>query len=55
MLGAALYGQMPAYLDFAEEALKTAAVTPDFKRRLLESFPDYGGLKVIGHRMRFLF
>ena len=50
-----LYDQMLAYLAFAEEALKAAADAADFKRRLLGRFPDYGGVKIVDHQLRFLF
>jgi hypothetical protein len=46
---------MIAYLDFAEEALKSSASAPEFKRRILDGFPDYGCRKVLDHQLRFLF
>jgi glyoxylase-like metal-dependent hydrolase (beta-lactamase superfamily II) len=49
------YDDMIAYLDFAEEALKSSASAPEFKRRILDRFPDYGCRKVLDHELRFLF
>jgi glyoxylase-like metal-dependent hydrolase (beta-lactamase superfamily II) len=53
--GKALYDEMVAYLDFAEEALKTSSTAEEFRERILDRFPDYGCHKVLDHQMRFLF
>jgi len=53
--GLELYDHMLEYLDFAESALETAADTASFRRKLVERFPDYGGIKVVDHQLRFLF
>jgi glyoxylase-like metal-dependent hydrolase (beta-lactamase superfamily II) len=53
--GRKLYDQMINYLDYAEKELKSSASAPDFKRRILERFPDYGCRKVLDHQLRFLF
>jgi glyoxylase-like metal-dependent hydrolase (beta-lactamase superfamily II) len=53
--GAELYDGMLEYLDFAEDALKKASDAADFKRRVLERFPDYDGVKIVDHQLRFLF
>jgi glyoxylase-like metal-dependent hydrolase (beta-lactamase superfamily II) len=53
--GKALYDEMIAYLDFAEAALKQSTSATEFKRRILERFPDYGAVKVLDHQLRFLF
>jgi glyoxylase-like metal-dependent hydrolase (beta-lactamase superfamily II) len=53
--GPELYDRMLDYLDFAEDALKAAADRDDFKRRILDRFPDYGARKVLDHQLRFLF
>jgi len=50
-----LYDQTSEYLDFAEESLTAARDRADFKRRLLDRFPDNGCLKVLDHQLRFLF
>jgi hypothetical protein len=46
---------MGDYLDYAESALEASADKTDFKRRLLECFPDHGARKIVDHQMRFLF
>jgi glyoxylase-like metal-dependent hydrolase (beta-lactamase superfamily II) len=53
--GVEVYDQMRDYIDFAEDALAKASDRADFKRRLLERFPDYGGVKIAEHQLRFLF
>jgi glyoxylase-like metal-dependent hydrolase (beta-lactamase superfamily II) len=53
--GKALYDAMIAYLDFAEGELATSATASEFKRRMLQRYPDYGCLKVLDHQLRFLF
>src|SRR5215470_9287834 len=53
--GKTLYDETIVYLDFAEDALKASATAPEFKRRLLDRFPDYGCHKVLDHQLRFLF
>ena len=51
----ALYDGMIDYLNFAEGALKRSASGAEFKQRILEHYPDYGGGKVLDHQLRFLF
>jgi len=53
--GKDLYDQMLEYVDFAENALKAAKDRNDFKQRLLEHFPNHGGVAVAEHQLRFLF
>ena len=53
--GRELYDQMLEYVDFVENALAIAKDRTDFKQRLLERFPDYGGVAVAEHQLRFLF
>jgi glyoxylase-like metal-dependent hydrolase (beta-lactamase superfamily II) len=53
--GVELYDRMIEYLDFAEDALKTASDRDDFRRRILERFPDHGARKIVDHQLRFLF
>src|ERR1700677_5173785 len=53
--GGRLYDEMIAYLDFAEKELQNSATAPEFKRRVLDRFPDYGCRKVLDHQLRFLF
>jgi glyoxylase-like metal-dependent hydrolase (beta-lactamase superfamily II) len=51
----ALYDEMLRYLDVAEEMLKAARAASEFRGRMIDRFPDYGGLKVLEHQLRFLF
>jgi glyoxylase-like metal-dependent hydrolase (beta-lactamase superfamily II) len=51
----ALYGEMLRYLDVAEEALTAARAPSEFRQRMIDRFPNYGGLKVLDHQLRFLF
>src|SRR5215469_5124356 len=53
--GKALYDETIVYLDFAEAALRQSVSATEFKRRILERFPDYGSSKVLDHELRFLF
>jgi glyoxylase-like metal-dependent hydrolase (beta-lactamase superfamily II) len=53
--GKPLYEEMLRYLDFAEEALRTARAPSEFCERMIDRFPDYGGLRVLDHQLRFLF
>ncbi len=53
--GRELYDEMLDYVDFADNALATAKDRTDFKQRLLERFPEYGGVAVAEHQLRFLF
>jgi glyoxylase-like metal-dependent hydrolase (beta-lactamase superfamily II) len=53
--GKDLYDRMIEYLDFAENALKQSATADEFKRRILERFPNYGCRKILDHELRFLF
>jgi glyoxylase-like metal-dependent hydrolase (beta-lactamase superfamily II) len=53
--GKPLYEEMLRYLDVAEEALKVARAPSEFRERMIDRFPDYGGLKVLDHQLRFLF
>jgi hypothetical protein len=46
---------MLRYLDVAEEALKTARAPLELRTRMIDRFPDYGGLQVLEHQLRFLF
>jgi len=50
-----LYDETIGYLDFAQDALKRPATATEFKQRVLERYPDYGGGKVLDHQLRFLF
>ncbi len=50
-----LYEEMLGYLDAAEEALKAARAPLEFRERMIDRFPNYGGLKVLDHQLRFLF
>ena len=52
---AALYSAILDYLDFAEDALRNAVDAAVFKSRLLRRFPEYGGVKIVDHQLRFLF
>jgi glyoxylase-like metal-dependent hydrolase (beta-lactamase superfamily II) len=51
----ALYDEMLRYLDVAEETLKAARAPSEFRECMIDNFPDYGGLKVLHHQLRFLF
>jgi glyoxylase-like metal-dependent hydrolase (beta-lactamase superfamily II) len=51
----ALYEEMIRYLDVAEETLKAARAPSEFRERMIDRFPNYGGLKVLDHQLRFLF
>jgi glyoxylase-like metal-dependent hydrolase (beta-lactamase superfamily II) len=51
----ALYGEMLRYLDVAEEAPEVARASSEFRERVIDRFPHYGGLKVLDHQLRFLF
>jgi glyoxylase-like metal-dependent hydrolase (beta-lactamase superfamily II) len=53
--GMEIYDQMLDYINFAEDALAKAVDRADFRRRLLEHFPDHGGVVVADHQLRFLF
>jgi glyoxylase-like metal-dependent hydrolase (beta-lactamase superfamily II) len=53
--GKALYDEMLRYLDVAEEVLKAARAPSEFREHMIDRFPDYGGLKVLDHQLRFLF
>jgi glyoxylase-like metal-dependent hydrolase (beta-lactamase superfamily II) len=53
--GKALYEGMLRYLDVAEAALRTARTPSEFRKRMIDRFPEYGGLKVLDHQLRFLF
>ena len=53
--GVEIYDQMLDYLNFAEDMLAKAADRTDFRRRLLNQFPDHGGVKIADHQLRFLF
>jgi glyoxylase-like metal-dependent hydrolase (beta-lactamase superfamily II) len=53
--GVEVYDQMREYIDFAEDALAKSPERADFRRRLLERFPDHGGVKIADHQLRFLF
>jgi glyoxylase-like metal-dependent hydrolase (beta-lactamase superfamily II) len=53
--GKDLYDRMIEYLDFAENALKQSATADEFKRWILERFPNYGCRKILDHELRFLF
>jgi glyoxylase-like metal-dependent hydrolase (beta-lactamase superfamily II) len=53
--GVELYDRMTEYLDFAENALRSAGNANRFKEQLLSRFADYGGLKILDHQLRFLF
>jgi glyoxylase-like metal-dependent hydrolase (beta-lactamase superfamily II) len=53
--GEALYEEMLRYLDVAEEALKATRAPSEFRERMIDRFPDYGGVKVLDHQLRFLF
>jgi hypothetical protein len=46
---------MLRYLDVAEETLKTARAPSEFREQMVDRFPDYGGVKVLDHQLRFLF
>jgi hypothetical protein len=35
--------------------LKMARAPSEFRERVIDRFPDYGGLKVLDHQLRFLF
>lgn len=50
-----LYDAMIAYLDFAEDTLKSSATADEFQKRILDRFPNYGCHKVLSHQLRFLF
>jgi glyoxylase-like metal-dependent hydrolase (beta-lactamase superfamily II) len=51
----ALYDEMLRYFDVAEETLTAARAPSEFRERMIAGFPDYGGLKVLDHQLRFLF
>jgi glyoxylase-like metal-dependent hydrolase (beta-lactamase superfamily II) len=53
--GKALYEEMLRYIDVAEEALEVAHAPSEFRERMIDRFPNYGGLKVLDHQLRFLF
>jgi glyoxylase-like metal-dependent hydrolase (beta-lactamase superfamily II) len=53
--GNTLYDRMIAYLDFAQEALRTSVASAEFVGKLEAQFPDYGCHKVLHHQLRFLF
>ena len=50
-----LYEEMLRYLDVAEETLRAARAPSEFRERMIDRFPNYGGLKVLDHELRFLF
>ena len=51
----ALYDEMIAYLDFAEEALEASKTAAEFRGRMIDRFPNHGCLKVLDHQLRFLY
>ena len=51
----ALYEEMLGYLDVAEETLRAARAASEFRGRMIDRYPNYGGLKVLDHQLRFLF
>jgi glyoxylase-like metal-dependent hydrolase (beta-lactamase superfamily II) len=53
--GKALYGEMARYLDTAQGALASADGAAAFRARMVAQFPEYDGLKVLDHQLRFLF
>jgi glyoxylase-like metal-dependent hydrolase (beta-lactamase superfamily II) len=53
--GKALYEGMLRYLDVAEEALHVTRSPSKFREHMIDRFPNYGGLKVLDHQLRFLF
>jgi hypothetical protein len=46
---------MIGYLDFGEDALASSTNAAEFRQKILDRFPDYGGVKVLDHQLRFLF
>ena len=53
--GRDLYDEMHDYLAVAREAYLDADNAEDFKKRLIEDFPDYQGRDLLDHQIRFLF
>ena len=53
--GKALYQEMLRYFDVAEEVLDVTRSPSKFRERMIGRFPNYGGLKVLDHQLRFLF
>jgi glyoxylase-like metal-dependent hydrolase (beta-lactamase superfamily II) len=53
--GKALYDGMLEYLNFAQSALQRSATATEFRRRIIERFPDYGCRTILDHELRFLF
>ncbi len=53
--GRDLYDDMRDYLAVAREAYLDAGNAEDFKKRLIEDFPDYQGRELLDHQIRFLF
>jgi glyoxylase-like metal-dependent hydrolase (beta-lactamase superfamily II) len=53
--GRELYDEMITYLDFGKDALASSTSAGEFRQKMLDRFPDYGGVKVLDHQLRFLF
>jgi glyoxylase-like metal-dependent hydrolase (beta-lactamase superfamily II) len=53
--GKALYEGILRYLDVAEEALDVTRSPSKFREHMSDRFPNYGGLRVLDHQLRFLF
>jgi glyoxylase-like metal-dependent hydrolase (beta-lactamase superfamily II) len=50
-----LFDEMHDYLAVAREAYLDADTAEDFRKRLIEDFPDYQGRELLDHQTRFLF
>jgi glyoxylase-like metal-dependent hydrolase (beta-lactamase superfamily II) len=53
--GREVYDEMLRYLDAAEQTLEETQQSPAFRAGMIQRFPDYAGLKVLDHQLRFLF
>lgn len=53
--GKELYGRMQHYLSTARDVYARAADSEDMKDKMIQAFPDYGGVGMLDQQMRFLF
>jgi glyoxylase-like metal-dependent hydrolase (beta-lactamase superfamily II) len=53
--GRELYENMVTYLEFARSVLPSSKDGDEFKAKLIERFPNYGGRDLLDHQKRFLF
>jgi glyoxylase-like metal-dependent hydrolase (beta-lactamase superfamily II) len=53
--GQELYGWMQQYLATARDVYARAADGEDMKNKMIQAFPDYGGVGMLNQQKRFLF